>query len=293
MPLGKNLKKKQLIPESGGEQPAKNKVEKEKSPRKKTVKKGTSTTSKGVTAATTSQTTKRKPAKKAPKTKTKKVVAKEQEVKEVPKKVIVEKSPLPTEEKLPDAITNSKLPVYIAKELLEKKKNLRKRYQDEVAALRDRGNIQFVIITIGSERYAIEIDNIKEIVPITEISKTPNTPSHIKGISNVRGNTYVVFDLADKFKVKGDEFPKYLLVLNNREINSSLTLSVLPSTLKVKGSNISSDLQTIEDALLDASYIKGLIQNEEQLIYYLDIIELIKNEKAIVVPDELLEQIDE
>ena len=294
MALGNNLKKKKLIPD-GSEAEEKKPAKKQPSKRKKAVKKASTKQVKKAPVASSkkadkpqSASTPKKKQINEPKTSRK---TPEKEVKQtitVTKKVIN-----PSIEELPESITNAKLPVYIAKELLEKKKSLRNRYQEEITALRERASIQFVIINIGGESYAMEIDNIKEIVPITDISKTPNTPSHIKGITNVRGRTYVVFDLADKFKVKGDEFPKYLLVLNDRTINSSLTLSILPSTLKVKGSNISSDLHIIEDSLLDASYIKGLIQHEDKLIYYLDIIELIKNEKAIVVPDELLQQIDE
>ena len=289
MPLGNNLKKKTLLPE--GNDSGEPKKKRSVSDKKKVTAKAQKT--KKVTASskkTTQPAAKKKPAvvqkKTAPVDQPKKTVT------EVLEKVVIEKKSTPSsEENFAESMVGVKLPIYIAKELRERKKTLRKRYQDEIQLLSQKSNIQFVIIVIGSERYAIEIDNIKEIVPITEISKTPNTPSHIKGITNVRGRTYVVFDLADKFKVTGDELPKYLLVLNNKEINSSLTLGVLPSTLKIEGSAISSDLQIIEDALLDASYIKGLIQNGEQLIYYLDIIELIKNEKAIVVPDELLEQV--
>ena len=84
--------------------------------------------------------------------------------------------------------------------------------------------------------------------------------------------------------------PRYLLVLNSKELKSSIPLGVLPTTFKTNGNHISHSLQLIEDTLLDASYIKGIIQDEEQLIYYLDIVELLKNDKAIVIPDNLVDK---
>ncbi len=199
-------------------------------------------------------------------------------------------SPKPTkvqvESTAQENLLNYQIPVFIAKELFDKKKSLRKKYQVEIETLKNKST-QFILMSIGKEYYAIEIDLVKEVVPIGEISKIPNTPAHIRGISNVRGSAYVVFDLSEKFNIQGEEVAKYLLVLNNSTINSCLMVSTLPSTLKINGSNIFCDLQTIEDAILDASYIKGLIHECEQLIYLLDIIELIKNEKAIVVPDNL------
>ncbi|MBC6409513.1 MAG: chemotaxis protein CheW [Ekhidna sp.] len=284
MALGDNLKKKKLIPAKGdkGKQVVKSEEELKKtnpSTANKKIKKEFPRSKKEAKPSLKESASKkplkemiRKPAKQIKDTRQSETFCKQEDFSE--------------------QITNIRLPVYIAKELLKRKENLRSKYKEEVAALKDK-NIQFVIMQIGGERYAIAIDNVKEVVPISEISKTPNTPSHIKGIANIRGNTYVVFDLADKFKVKGDDFPRYLLVLNSRKINACLTLSVLPSTLKVNGNDMSSDMQVIEDAIPDASYIKSIIQYDEQLIYYLDIIQLIKNEKAIVIPDSLLEKANE
>ncbi|MBC6400720.1 MAG: chemotaxis protein CheW [Ekhidna sp.] len=284
MALGDNLKKKKLIPAKGdkGKQVVKSEEELKKtnpSTANKKIKKEFPRSKKEAKPSLKESASKkplkemiRKPAKQIKDTRQSETFFKQEDFSE--------------------QITNIRLPVYIAKELLKRKENLRSKYKEEVAALKDK-NIQFVIMQIGGERYAIAIDNVKEVVPISEISKTPNTPSHIKGIANIRGNTYVVFDLADKFKVKGDDFPRYLLVLNSRKINACLTLSVLPSTLKVNGNDMSSDMQVIEDAIPDASYIKSIIQYDEQLIYYLDIIQLIKNEKAIVIPDSLLEKANE
>ncbi len=179
--------------------------------------------------------------------------------------------------------------IYIAQELYERKVSLRERYRKEVIELKGK-SLQFILITIGSERYALDIDCVKEVVPIPTVSKTPNTPEHIKGVANVRGTTYAVFDLAAKFQIIGQEVPRYLLVLSSQELKSGIPLSTLPTNFKINGNEISHSLQTIENALIDASYIKGIIRNEEELIYYMDIVELLKNDKAIVIPDNLVEE---
>lgn len=184
---------------------------------------------------------------------------------------------------------NSGLPMFIAQEIHDRKVQLRKRFDDEIAQLHGK-SIQFVAFEIGGELYAIGIDSVREVVPLPNLSKTPNTPKHIKGIANIRGNTYVVFDLATKFHVTGDEIPRYLLVIDGKGTVASLMLSSLPTTFKTNGSNISSEMHMIEDASLDVTYIKGLIQHEDKLVYYLDIIELIKNDKAIIVPNNKKER---
>lgn len=256
MALGKNLKKRKLISEKPAEQKKKAVLKK-----KKVVK-------------VDKELIEKPKAKKSIKTAKKATPVKKKQVTKAPKKTVKKE--------------DSGLPIYIAKELYELKTSLRSRYKEDIADLSGK-IIQFVIIEIGGEQYAIDIDNVKEVVPSTNLSKTPNTPAHILGIANVRGGTYVVFDLAKKFKLEEEFSHNYLLVLEHSGITAALSLNLLPVTQKVNGDHISSELHMIENASLDVSYIKGLIRDDEKLIYYLDIIELLKNDKAIVVPDNLVD----
>ncbi|NQZ77106.1 MAG: chemotaxis protein CheW, partial [Ekhidna sp.] len=177
--------------------------------------------------------------------------------------------------------------IFIAEEVHTLKKELRERYKSELESIKDK-TIQFVIFEVGGESYAVEISVVKEVVPLPMLSKTPNTPDHIKGIANIRGATYTVYDLAEKFKVKGDQLAKFLLVIGKSEVPASLMIGSLPSTLKIKGSEVSGSMDMIEDATLDVSFIKGIIHHEQKLVYYLDVVELLKNDKAIIVPDKYL-----
>lgn len=281
MALGKNLKKQKLID-----------PEKKDKPKKKVEKKKLIATKKE--AATPSKTKKPSAIRKTKKTEpvAKKKVATKKKVIAKPKKTSTKTKSTAKENQKPVKAApqfDRELPIFIAKELQERKNTLRKRYIEEVTNMSGITS-QFVIIEIGKELYAIDIDIVKEVVPIASISQTPNTPDHIKGIANVRGSTYVVFDLAKKFKLQGEFDSNYLLVVEKNEFSAALDLSLLPATRKINGSNVSSDLMMIENASLDVSYIKGLMQDQDQLIYYLDVIELIKNDKAIVVPDKLVEE---
>ena len=298
MALGKNLKKKKLIPEEKVESKEK-KVAPKKEVKAKKVATPKKSTSKKPTAAKKAAVAKKKLSSKkvtaSKKSAPSKLINRPKKVKAVKpasedtSSVLQQSQEVESTNQLKEPVTqevNAGLPMFIAQELHDRKKNLRSKYAEDIKSLKGK-QLQFVVIEIGGESYAIDIDVIKEVVPIPELSKTPNTPPHIKGIANVRGNTYPVYDLATKFRVIGDEIAKFLLVVTGQNVLASLTLSVLPSTFKTKGDSISSGLNMIEDASLDVSYIKGIIQHEDKLVYYLDIIELLKNDKAIVVPDNM------
>ena len=265
MALGKNLKRKKLISEESKEkEPKKVKkkslIKKEVAPKKKT-----KTAKKSSAAKDLSTKTKKKKAASTPKTKG-------TSTKQAKKEASQSFDPV--------------LSNYIANELRERKVRLRKQYATEIAELQDK-NIQLVSFIINNEIYATDIHIIKEVVKFPTLSKTPNTPKHISGLANVRGTSYVVFDLAARFGIENVSDPNYLMMFNHHEIKAGLVLESLPTTLKVEGKSISSDIQMIEDATLDLSYIKGIIHLEEELVYYLDIIEMLKNDKAVVIPDEL------
>ncbi|WP_425391446.1 chemotaxis protein CheW [Ekhidna sp.] len=266
MALGKNLKRKKLISDES------EKKEPKKVKKKSLIKKEDSTKKPTKASKKTSKT-------KSSSTKTKRKTSTPKSSKQVSKKQ--------TEKKQEPAYQfDPVLSNYIANELRERKTRLRKQYADEIAEIKGK-SIQLVSFIINDEVYAVDIHIIKEIVKIPELSKTPNTPKHIKGLANVRGTSYVVFDLAARFAIENISDPHYLMIFNHQEIKASLVLEALPTTLKVEGKSISSEIQMIEDATLDLSYIKGIIHLEEKLVYYLDIIEMLKNDKAVVIPDEL------
>ena len=46
---------------------------------------------------------------------------------------------------------------------------------------------QFLTFVLGDELYGVDILRVQEIKGYTVVTKIPNTPSHIKGVLNLRG----------------------------------------------------------------------------------------------------------
>ncbi|MEQ8904231.1 chemotaxis protein CheW [Ekhidna sp.] len=204
-------------------------------------------------------------------------------------KKVVKKKLITSEKKKRKPSREEEVVNYITEKEQERKKKLRETHVKEIAAFSGR-QVQFVIITIGSEEYALDISAIREVVVVPKLSEAPSTetPAHIKGIASVREKTFLAMDLATKFNKSLRTEAKYLLTLNNTGNSVGFLLKSLPVTLKVSGDDVSSDLTMLDTATKNLSYIKGIIQLDERLIFYLDLNELIASDKAIVVPDELL-----
>lgn len=273
MALGKNVKKDKLIP---------SKPKKEKPAAKaKSVK---------------------KPVKKVAK------ASKPRKVASQPKKPAKEKTVVPTIEATvtPVAEAEVQAPVehpllrlpkrvlptnYLTKEEMEERERLKEKYDREIKALQGQ-SVQLIVFKLGGERYALEIDKVKEIVPTPEVSKLPRAPRFMKGVANIRGSVMVVMDLEEKFELfrTEDQTDKgFTLVIKNEKFKAGILVSEVPTTLKVEGDIIESSSGIMSNTALDETFIKGLIKKDDGMIILLDIIELIEGDEIRVIAESVEE----
>lgn len=59
----------------------------------------------------------------------------------------------------------------------------------------DQNTLQFVGFRLGGKDYAFPIDQTREIVELHSITPTPEVPSHIVGVTNLRGQIIPIVDL--------------------------------------------------------------------------------------------------
>jgi purine-binding chemotaxis protein CheW len=65
-------------------------------------------------------------------------------------------------------------------------------------------SIQIVEFVLGSELFAIDLFDVKEVVEYTTITKLPNVPSYVKGIIDLRGEITMIIDLKQRLNITED-----------------------------------------------------------------------------------------
>lgn len=219
----------------------------------------------------------------------KKKVSKDSAVSEkIQKKKLISK-PSRTKLKKHSSSKNNPLIRYITEENQQRKEKLRYKYIEEVSALKDQ-KVQFIVFKVGNEEFGIEIDRINEVVPFTGIAEIPKSPKHIIGATRARNQTIMAIDLQAKFQSNLTLDYQYTVALKNSHHKIGILLNELPVALKVDGAKINASLHDLETTIEDETYIKGIIELEDRLIFYLDIDGLIQGDKAIVVPNEMVEE---
>jgi len=130
---------------------------------------------------------------------------------------------------------------------------------------------QFVIFKLENETFALNINKVKEIVQIAEITRVPNVPDYIEGMMNMRGHVYAVVGLRNKFHYSSEK-------LNNNArimlINSGNTIVGVVVDEIVEIRNVEDkDLEKTPEIIskVKAEFIKGVIKNTENVTIILDI----------------------
>jgi len=60
---------------------------------------------------------------------------------------------------------------------------------------------QYLTFSLKTEKYAISVSNIREVLEVPQITRVPRMPPFMKGVINLRGSVVPVLDLASKFGI--------------------------------------------------------------------------------------------
>jgi len=58
---------------------------------------------------------------------------------------------------------------------------------------------KYLTFSLGAEEYGLEILKVREIIGYIDVTAVPQTPGHVKGVINLRGQVIPVVDLRAKF----------------------------------------------------------------------------------------------
>jgi len=143
--------------------------------------------------------------------------------------------------------------------------------------------LQIVVFKLGQEEYGLHIDQIKEVVITPNITRMPQTPSYVMGVSKHTGNVIAIFDLEDRFNLTRNiqkQGSKYTLVVEGEDVKMGLLVNEVPNTVSVNTADFDESVGIINDANAETNYIKGIIKTDDRLIILIDIFKVIDQEMS-------------
>ncbi len=145
---------------------------------------------------------------------------------------------------------------------------------------------QLVVFKIGTEEFGVDINEVREIIKMEDITKIPNTEEYIDGVINLRGKIIVIIDLSKKLNLPIKERNKdsRIIVIEVNSNTIGMIVDGCNEVLRISGSQIESAPDIIKKKI-SQEYLEGVGILKDRLIILLDL--------AKVVGDKELEKLQE
>ena len=141
---------------------------------------------------------------------------------------------------------------------------------------------KYLTFALGPEEYGLEILKVREIIGYMEITAVPQTPGHVKGVINLRGQVIPVIDLRSKFGMETAEITEESCIIvveisqSNRKFNTGIVVDHVQEVLDIKGQDIEDSPQF--GSSVDTSFILGMGKIGDTVKILLDIDKVLAGE---------------
>jgi purine-binding chemotaxis protein CheW len=148
---------------------------------------------------------------------------------------------------------------------------------------------EFLVFTLGSEEYGIDILKVQEIRSYETVTRIANTPDFIKGVINLRGEIVPIIDLRVRFhlgEIRYDEFT-VVIILRLVERLVGMVVDGVSDVLSLTPGQI----RPAPDftATLDTHYLMGLGTVDQRMLILVDIERLVKSEDMALIEKTVAE----
>lgn len=133
------------------------------------------------------------------------------------------------------------------------------------------GGGQFLTFSLGEELYGVDILRVQEIKGYAAVTKIPNTPSHIKGVLNLRGTIVPIVELRTKFGMPTIDYTAFtvIIVVVVQDKVMGLVVDAVSDVLDIE----MRDIQSAPDFgnKIDVTFLNGIGKSGDKLVSLLDI----------------------
>lgn len=139
---------------------------------------------------------------------------------------------------------------------------------------------RYLTFYLEKELYGIDIMSVQEIIAMMKTTAVPKTPKCVKGVMNLRGNIIPVVELRTKFQMqsKDPEMHTAIIIVKISGTSIGFIVDQVEEVVNLGEDQLSDPPQF--GSSVNASYLKKMAQNDEQVI-------MILNLDAIFADEEL------
>ncbi len=138
---------------------------------------------------------------------------------------------------------------------------------------------QLVVFDLNGEAYGVDIESVREIIRMQDITRVPRTPDFVEGVINLRGKVIPVVELRKRFSLPAMERSKDNRIVNvdisGQEIG--MVVDAVTEVLRISSDSVEPPSSVITTA--DSGYLRGIAKLEDKLIILLDLDQVLSTEE--------------
>ena len=134
---------------------------------------------------------------------------------------------------------------------------------------------QMISFLVGGEEFAIDIQNVREVISCPEITRLPRAPAFVRGVIDLRGEIIPVVDMRARLGMRAQERTSYtaVIIVETEEKCVGAVVDRICQVIRMSEDQITPPVPLI--AGLSGNYIRGMGRLEDRLIVILDVSKLL------------------
>lgn len=139
--------------------------------------------------------------------------------------------------------------------------------------------LRLITFELDKERYGVEVDQVREILRVSQYFPVPGAADYVVGITNIRGSVVTIIDGRKRFNLEATEFSdsSRMIVIESEDEIAAVVVDSVSDVIDVPKSSV--DANPKMNARDDSPFISGVVTVENQLIIMLNVGRIITDEQ--------------
>jgi purine-binding chemotaxis protein CheW len=148
---------------------------------------------------------------------------------------------------------------------------------------------QYMTFKLGDELFALDVAQVREVLEVSQITKVPTAPSHMRGVVNVRGQATPVVDLRLRFGLpKGTDGVHTRIIVMELDLDGETTVlggiaDSVHEVIELEPGNINPPPRIAMRWRSD--FIQGMGKRGDDFIIILDVNAVFSSDELAMVTD--------
>jgi purine-binding chemotaxis protein CheW len=127
----------------------------------------------------------------------------------------------------------------------------------------------YLSFKMNDEKYAFDVHRVIEILEFQKITAIPDSPAHIRGVINFRGDVVPVVDLAAKLNIGRDVEKKFvIIILEINRANEYIRVGITCDKVKDVVQYDNSDIHEMPElgSRIGSEHVVGMVKDEDSIV---------------------------